>query len=308
MSIDNYKVTATSDKSAIVEDIILDEIQLRENEKTRLIFRPQIVDNIHDASASVKGRFLFQRKGKNNSWDDYKTLDLSKLKKGEYIQLDLNTSEVKKLIDSLTHLYEIFPTFGIQGGTVEYLVEKREAIGILKNFQNDSELLTQFFALGGISILPQFVEWLSGFEDAETVVRKLQGLAATDLDKINNLLGIAKIHKVLDIWKNNSKNAREEFWQTTFMDNSWLISQLFATPMVIFKGKAHVGGKSINNSGGQIADFIYKNLLTSNISIVEIKTPCASIVSRSSYREGVYAVTEEVTGGVIQVLSQKKIY
>ena len=68
MSINNYQVTATSAKSAIVGDIILDEIELRQNEKTRLIFRPQIVDNIHDASASVKGRFLFQRKGKNGSW------------------------------------------------------------------------------------------------------------------------------------------------------------------------------------------------------------------------------------------------
>lgn len=299
------EVTSTSERSATGQDIVLDEILVREGEKIRLAFRPEIVDNIHDPTASVRGTFLYQKKGKNESWEDYKTLDLNRLKKGEYIKLHLRAGELKKLIDALDKHYKIFEKYGIRPGTVQYIFGKQEIIQLVEYLESNSDTLNDFFISGGLNILPKFIEWLSQSNDATTVIKRLQEIAVTDLEKVSNLIGIANIKKVLEIWEKNKKNSDEEFWQKTFLENSWLISQLFAVPMIIFEDKAYVGGKSIADKHGQIVDFIYKNSLTSNIAIVEIKTPVVKLVATSSYRANVYAVTENVSGGIAQVLSQK---
>jgi len=46
----------------------------------------------------------------------------------------------------------------------------------------------------------------------------------------------------------NLKRISEEKWQEFFKDNSWIFSQLFAYPAVIFKDKAYVGGKTIQDA------------------------------------------------------------
>ena len=58
------------------------DIGLRENEITRLMFRPIIIENPNNKDACVKGSFLFQRKSKNEQWEDFETISLSSLKSG----------------------------------------------------------------------------------------------------------------------------------------------------------------------------------------------------------------------------------
>ncbi len=57
---------------------------LRETKTTRLVFRPLMVQNEKQANASVKGTFIFQRKGHNEEWSDILTEPLSSLKKGDH--------------------------------------------------------------------------------------------------------------------------------------------------------------------------------------------------------------------------------
>lgn len=89
---DRINVWTTSRDSAVCDDI-----ELKKTSTTRLIFRPEIVNNINNPEASVRGCFIFQKKGKNASWEDYKELELSKLKAEEWIKLELNSEAMLTL-------------------------------------------------------------------------------------------------------------------------------------------------------------------------------------------------------------------
>ena len=51
-----YDIKSTSLNSALVIDILL-----RETKTTRLIFRPQIIENPDNPEAAIKGDFIYQR-------------------------------------------------------------------------------------------------------------------------------------------------------------------------------------------------------------------------------------------------------
>ena|SRR5208282_70087 len=115
---ETIRLRSTSRASARGDDILL-----RETEKTRLVFRPQVVDNPHDAAASVKGVFIFQAKKPSDLWADYKTLDLTKLRDGEWVKLEIKSAELKTLFTELDSLYELgllpdFPPFISRVGRV----------------------------------------------------------------------------------------------------------------------------------------------------------------------------------------------
>lgn len=292
---------STSKNHAICNDIVL-----RANDTARLIFRPELVNNQNDPSACVRGTFIYQRKGTNESWNDYKTLDLSKLKKSEWIKLVLKSSELKQLIASLNGNFNIFQKYGIQWGDNEYIPTTKDIASIMEAINQDSDFLASFIQKGGLNVLPEIIKWLSETEDTKELISKLQELNLNQLEKVHNLIGISNIKSILTLWEENKQNSDEEFWQKTLEENSWIISQLFAAPLIIFNDKAYMGGKGIENTGGQIADFIYQNQLTNNIAIIEIKTPSTELIEDSEYRNNIYPTSKELSGGIIQVLSQKQ--
>ena len=101
--------------------------------------------------------------------------------------------------------------------------------------------------------------------------------------------------------------AFEEKCQVFFTENSWVLSNILSIPVAILKGKAYVGGKDYTDGGGRIADFLYRNELTKNVCIIEIKTPIKKLIdTKTPYRKpDVYSLGKELTGGVVQVLDQK---
>ena len=109
-------VVSTSRSSAVTEDIIL-----RETGITRLVFRPILVENKREPKASVKGSFIFQRKGKSDKWEDVDFTLLSSLKKGQAIKLDLKSEEIKKLHEELSSLYDIYKSEGIPYGKTKFI-------------------------------------------------------------------------------------------------------------------------------------------------------------------------------------------
>jgi len=75
---EKIEVQSTSPHSATCSDIIL-----RQSDRVRLVFRPEIVDNPSNRDARVKGTFIYQKKGKADSWEKLDTVPLSSLKRGE---------------------------------------------------------------------------------------------------------------------------------------------------------------------------------------------------------------------------------
>ena len=67
--------------------------------------------------------------------------------------------------------------------------------------------------------------------------------------------------------------------------------------------KRIVGGKSLDNKGGNVCDFIYRNKMTQNVALIEIKTPCTEIVGKP-YRE-TYSMSLDMSGAVNQVLNYR---
>lgn len=251
------------------------DIELRVTETSKLIFRPEVVDNPHDQDACVRGNFIFQKKKLLGKWEDYKTLDLSRLKDSEWIKLELKSGELKKLITELDKYYEVFKKFGIRLGETNFVVTP----------ENAREIIVQF---------------LKNPENFE----KLQDLQIEDLKKLNLVSSVNSLKSVLKTWSDNKNNGDENFWQTFFKDNSWVIAQVFSYPVILFKDKAYVGGKSIENKGGNIVDFIFKNGFSDNLLVVEIKTPTTNLMG-SHYRDNAYCISTDLGGSKVQVLKYK---
>lgn len=114
---------------------------------------------------------------------------------------------------------------------------------------------------------------------------------------------VEALRAAVNMWNSNRLNDSEEFWQQAFTARSFVLSQVFATPVVIVAGKAYVGGKSVANTGGGVSDFLLKNELTSRTAIVELKVPATLLLATHPYRGTTYAPSPELVGAVAQVSS-----
>lgn len=102
-------------------------------------------------------------------------------------------------------------------------------------------------------------------------------------------------------------NKLEERCQDFFKENKWIFSSILSAPVALYQDKAYVGGKTIENKEGKVADFLYRNSLTQNVYIIEIKTPLKKLIdSKAAYRKpNVFSLGRELTGGLVQILDQK---
>ena len=89
-------------------------------------------------------------------------------------------------------------------------------------------------------------------------------------------------------------------------ENSFVLSQVFSVPVIMFEGKVYMGGKGFSNTGGKVIDFLYANQLTKNTALIEIKTPKTKILG-SRYRDDVYAPSPEISGALIQIANYRNI-
>jgi Domain of unknown function (DUF4263) len=112
------------------------------------------------------------------------------------------------------------------------------------------------------------------------------------------------LRDVLQIWQDNQHNADEEFWQQTFAARPLVLSQAFAAPIIILEDKAYVGGKGIDNRQGKVTDFLIAGRLSQNAALIEIKTPKTRLLG-TEYRAGVHGVSQEVSGAIVQVATQR---
>lgn len=120
-------------------------------------------------------------------------------------------------------------------------------------------------------------------------------------------LNIVELKSFITKLKTNVElDKGEDYWQELIMQNSWIISQLFAYPFVFQGDKVHVSGQTLKKDGG-VVDFLANNKITSNVSLVEIKNNYDNLVKSKPYREGLktYSMSDDLIGGVVQVLDYK---
>jgi hypothetical protein len=112
-----------------------------------------------------------------------------------------------------------------------------------------------------------------------------------------------RVIDILRIWENNKQNADEGFWQITFTQNAYAISQVFAVPIVFIKDTAYVGGMNINKQNAKLVDYLFSLESSREAVLVEIKTPVTKLLGKK-YR-GTFTPSSELTGAVIQVLDYR---
>lgn len=283
-----------------------DPTVLRETDTTRRVFCPTVVDNAATPDASVKGTIVHQRRAnKTEAWEDVETVPLSALHAGEAVKLSLTTEETARLVDSIAAHKVAHRQHGIESGVHEYDVEVvgfADLVTILAGNEAAAGLLG---AEGGPAVVGKLISVAAELGLAEPLQAALDVLGAEALSHLNAALKLAELHDALRLWEENKGNANEEFWQTELAKRPWILSQLFAQPMVMVGDKVYVGGKDITNKGGRIADYLFKNVLSANAAVVEIKTPAAELVGGAAYRQGLFAPGKDLGGGTAQVLDQR---
>jgi hypothetical protein len=295
----DLKVRSTSSSSAVVSDIVL-----RETTTTRLVFRAMLVDNPHNSDASVKGTFVYQRKGPKGNWANVPIEPLTSLKKGEGYHLDLKSRELLDLYSHVTALYRLHAREGIPMGEAEYV---RARGAILSLSELSSEQLRTFLdanSAAGADLIRRLLTWASESDDVGQLVVLLESVGHRALGNISAAVSMAAIREALGIWETGEHQDDEEFWQVFLTERSFLLEQIFSWPCTVVAEKAYVGGKNVENRGANIADFLVKNPLTDSAALVEIKKPSALLVGRA-YREGIPNIAGDLTGAVIQILSYK---
>jgi hypothetical protein len=108
--------TSTSSKTADC-----DAIPLRSTDKVRLVFLPTIVENTKSPSASVRGSFVYQKKGKNDEWTPTTEHSLASLKSGEGYKLELHCEELWSLVQGLGQVYRLHRQEGVPKGKNKFV-------------------------------------------------------------------------------------------------------------------------------------------------------------------------------------------
>ncbi|MFT6732510.1 MAG: hypothetical protein ACJAS9_000691, partial [Polaribacter sp.] len=295
-SMDTLNVKSTSWKTATS-----DPIEIRLKESVRLVFVPTIIDNDNDKDACVKGHFVYQKKKKADEWEDIRELNLSQLRPGEGVKLELKSGELLGLLRNLSGLYKLHRKDGIQRGTNQYVKFNGSLDGLSNATDEDLKQFIELSSDNAIGVFKRIAKWLSNIEHADKVVQSLESLPPESLKQINVVAGLTVLKKSIQVWLNNQSHSDEEFWQRELTSSSFVLSQIFSFPVVVVKEKAYIGGKSFTNQGGNIVDFLYKNKLTNNPALIEIKTPTTRLIG-SSYRQ-TFNMSTELTGSTNQVLN-----
>lgn len=271
------KITSTSKSSAEIDP----PIEWVSNDgRRKFSFHLTQVVNSKNSLENLRGKFIYSiahKKSKN--FENTKKFNKKWIKSGESFELNLDSHLTYKLWKGLNSYYDIVNSIGFNRGEKTYEISyeseetKKELIEKLKN----KEYATNIFS----------------------------NLENSDLKNLNFILNLNNLINIKNNIEINLNNGEEKFWQELFENNSWIISQIFTTPYMIINKSNYLGGKKINNKEGVYTDFIYKNVITNNIAIIEIKTPLTNLINTTQYRNGVYEISAEFNKAITQVLNQR---
>ena len=299
MTDNTLNVETTSSVTAIT-----DPIALRTTDSVRLVFKPTLVRG-QEKKNWIKGEFIYQRKKKSDEWEDSKNVNLSKLKAGEGVHLVLTTDEVGELLNSLGAIIRSDMKSGLRSGKSTYVkVEEGRASAVSKITSISDEDLDEILSISNgdaFKTVKKIANILTNSNHSDAILNSLKQLPVHDIAKLNAMTGITTLKASLDYWKQNDKSKDEGQWQKYFEDNPFILSNILSIPAFMLNGSAYVGGKSVDNVGGNLCDFLFKSEQTENPVLIEIKTPATNLIGKV-YRQ-TFSMSDEVSGSIGQILN-----
>jgi hypothetical protein len=113
-----------------------------------------------------------------------------------------------------------------------------------------------------------------------------------------------RIVDIRRIWDSNKTNADEGFWQITFRENVYALSQIFAVPLVFIQESAYVGGMNVDRQAARLVDYLFSEESSGEAVLVEIKTPATRLLG-PKYRN-TYRPSAELSGALMQILDYRR--
>lgn len=110
-----------------------------------------------------------------------------------------------------------------------------------------------------------------------------------------------RIIDVLNIWDNNKEKKDEGFWKELFNKYPYVLSQIFAAPVVFIEGEAYVGGMKIDRNDAKFVDYLFMSESSKDAIIVEIKTPKTKLLG-TRYRKKINRPSGDLSGSCVQVM------
>lgn len=110
----------------------------------------------------------------------------------------------------------------------------------------------------------------------------------------------------LNAWDASDKNEPEDYWQAFLEERPYLINLVFPGPVAVHQGRAYLGGKRIDNTGGKVVDFLLEHSIGGNAALLEIKRPATDLLMKTPYRgDDIYVPSRELVGAVSQILNYR---
>ena len=286
-------------------------VVLSSTERFRFRFMPMLVDNQNNPEQSVRGKLLLERKSKNEKYfptdsvAPCEKVTRGSAKNGDWVEIELHSEETYNLFMGLKKLYDLSGCMnGIPFGSARFAQIDSSFSSFLEVIQNDPSAARMIGEPQNFELIKIVLQLITQTSSHESLKNSLSSLANENLQALTTSASLEGLKRVEALMRENLDNGKEEFWQQkVFNENQWVLAQIFSCPCTIYAQKAFVGGKSLDNKGGNVCDFIYRNKMTQNVALIEIKTPCTEIVGKP-YRE-TYSMSLDMSGAVNQVLNYR---
>lgn len=286
-------------------------VVLSSTERFRFRFMPMLVDNQNNPEQSVRGKLLLERKSKNEKYfptdsvAPCEKVTRGSAKNGDWVEIELHSEETYNLFMGLKKLYDLSGCMnGIPFGSARFAQIDSSFSSFLEVIQNDPSAARMIGEPQNFELIKILLQLITQTSSHESLKNSLSSLANENLQALTTSASLEGLKRVEALMRENLDNGKEEFWQQkVFNENQWVLAQIFSCLCTIYAQKAFVGGKSLDNKGGNVCDFIYRNKMTQNVALIEIKTPCTEIVGKP-YRE-TYSMSLDMSGAVNQVLNYR---
>ncbi len=170
----------------------------------------------------------------------------------------------------------------------------------IKYTENDLSNFFEKYDIDQMKLSTDDSEIIKGFIDKKILSKEI---LLSSKGKIDTLYVEDILTKYEALMK---KNTKEEEWQEFFNKNNWIFSNVFYFPVSFTKDKFNVGGNNLDETNNdKIVDFIYKNNLTNNLAFIEIKTHKTDVMMKTQYRKGIFPISKDLSGSIVQVQDQK---
>lgn len=285
-------------------------IELRDpSDFIRLHFDPQIVENAECPKNTVRGKLIYEKKGKNDLLfpsEESKPISKKDIRKGDTLEIELKSGEIRRFYEGLSRMYKLAGDLkGIPSGSATYVEVDSAARSLLTLLRKNPSAARMLADSDTFDLVKELIRLLTQGTSHEQLSEILASLESDNLSTLSTGLNLEILKRASSEIRDNFDNESEEFWQAEILETyPWIISQIFSTPCTLFHSKTFIGGTSISHQGGNVVDFVYQNKLTKNLAIVEIKKPSTRLLG-ARYRGQSYSLSSDLSGAVSQVLSYR---